>query len=306
MKEIAIVKKGLDVAKHVGRRLGAHSPAIFLVSGLALIGTGVGFTVKKTLDVAPEIEKIREETKKASDSVKDGETSEKDAKEIAKANLKRYLDLGRHYLVPASLIVTGVGCIIASNRIQHARIVALSAAYDSLLTVYTQYRERVIDSEGKEADRRYLYGEKEIEVEEVKTDKNGKERKTKKTMKVLSNESQSLYHRCFDHVNSREYTDDPLYNFDFLKMQERIANQKFQAYGYLFLDEVYEALGFSLSDGYAKAKMVGWVKGEGDDYVDFGIYSPEKDRPDNNLFVKGYEPCVWLNFNCDGMIIDKI
>ena len=50
--------------------------------------------------------------------------------------------------------------------------------------------------------------------------------------------------------------------------------------------------------------VVGWVLGEGDDYIDFGMFDG------NNMatrdFVNGYERSILLDFNVDGVIYDLI
>ena len=48
--------------------------------------------------------------------------------------------------------------------------------------------------------------------------------------------------------------------------------------------------------------VVGWVlDGEGDNYVDFGLYEAY-----NNRFINGWERSMILDFNVDGVIYDKI
>ena len=53
---------------------------------------------------------------------------------------------------------------------------------------------------------------------------------------------------------------------------------------------------------------VGWIYDEkhpnGDNYVDFGIYNLYKTK--NRDFVNGYERTILLDFNVDGIILDKI
>ena len=75
------------------------------------------------------------------------------------------------------------------------------------------------------------------------------------------------------------------------------------ARGHVFLNEVYDALGIPRSK---EGSVVGWVlNGEGDGYVDFGIFSD----PDNQSlrdFVNGREGSILLDFNVDGVIWDRI
>jgi hypothetical protein len=51
--------------------------------------------------------------------------------------------------------------------------------------------------------------------------------------------------------------------------------------------------------------VVGWLRGAGDSFVDFGLFSQDQ-SPQLRLFVNGGEPSVLLDFNVCGVIYDKI
>lgn len=95
---------------------------------------------------------------------------------------------------------------------------------------------------------------------------------------------------------------DPEYNKMFLKTVEANVNDRLKAQGYLFLNDVYEALGMAKSKA---GQIVGWVYNPenptGDNYVDFDIYSDH-----NQDFVNGIEPDALLDFNVDGCILDTL
>lgn len=78
-----------------------------------------------------------------------------------------------------------------------------------------------------------------------------------------------------------------------------MANDRLHARGHLFLNEVYEALGLPHTQAGA---VVGWVVGNGDNFVDFGLYTGEAARD----FVNGREGSILLDFNVDGIVYDKI
>ena len=109
--------------------------------------------------------------------------------------------------------------------------------------------------------------------------------------------SPSPYGRFFDPFNVN-YSDTPEYNMMFLKTQQQWANDRLQAHGYLFLNEVLEALGF---DRTQAGQIVGWkLNGNGDGYVDFGIHNIFDEN--SRAFVNGKDPVVLLDFNVDGVI----
>ena len=116
--------------------------------------------------------------------------------------------------------------------------------------------------------------------------------------------SVSPYARLFDDT-CVGWTKDPEYNLMFLKDQEKYANQLLKSKGHLFLNEVYDMLGFPRTKAGA---VVGWIYNEeepyGDNCVDFGIYNTAILK--NCDFVNGYSKTVILDFNVDGNIIDWI
>lgn len=98
------------------------------------------------------------------------------------------------------------------------------------------------------------------------------------------------------------WTKDPEQNKYFLLQQLHYANEKLKARGYLFLNDVYEMLGIPRTKA---GQVVGWIYDPnspiGDSYVDFGIFDTR-----NEDFVNGYENSILLDFNVDGMILDRI
>ena len=71
---------------------------------------------------------------------------------------------------------------------------------------------------------------------------------------------------------------------------QNYANDRLRLKGFLFLNEVYQMIGFEESKA---GQIVGWVydknNPEMQDIVDFGIFTS-----DNSRFVNGDERAVWL------------
>ena len=111
----------------------------------------------------------------------------------------------------------------------------------------------------------------------------------------------SQYARVFDDT-CIGWTKSSEKNLLYLRHQCHYCNDLLKAKGRLYLNEVYDVLGIPRTEaGHA----VGWIYNEeeptGDNYVDFGIYT-ERGRH----FVNGYENSILLDFNVDGVIIDKL
>lgn len=92
------------------------------------------------------------------------------------------------------------------------------------------------------------------------------------------------------------------YANDILKSRYKVTDTGERIRGHLFLNEVYDMLGLSRTKA---GQVIGWIYDEknpvGDNFVKFGIY--EKHNMD---FVNGYKDTALLDFNVDGLILDKI
>lgn len=91
-------------------------------------------------------------------------------------------------------------------------------------------------------------------------------------------------------------------------MVQNQMNDKLKARGHVFLNEVYDALGFDRSEA---GRLVGWVWNKdntameaGDGYIDFSIFDGSDYA--KRAFVNGDERFILLDFNIDGMIYDLI
>lgn len=113
---------------------------------------------------------------------------------------------------------------------------------------------------------------------------------------VPPTEVESDYSRIFDESNVN-WERNPEYNPLFLKNARNYFNDLLQARGHVFLNEVYDRLGF---DRTQEGAIVGWLAdGEGDNYIEIDI----KELNEVTTVVK---PVYVLDFNVDGVIWNKI
>lgn len=115
-------------------------------------------------------------------------------------------------------------------------------------------------------------------------------------MSKSSTSTYSTFDREFNSSNVN-WTPTTEYTVIFLRAQQNYANDLLKSRGHLFLNEVYDMLGFSrVSDG----QLLGWIY-EGDaTVVDFGIFDQTTLKP-----LESSDP-ITLHFNVQGMIYDKI
>lgn len=291
----------------LGFSLKKKSPEIFLVFGIVGgIVAGVE-ACKQTTKLEPIIDKAKNDIADIHErhATEDEEKypEEEYRKDLSKVYLHAGTDIVKLYGPCVALEAASIGCIIASHNTMRKRNLSLAAAYAAVDKSFKEYRKRVAEKFGEDAERKIRYNVKEIEVEENSKDENGNEKKTKRKIEVADEnlEDISPYAKFFDESCSA-WQKDPEFNLMFLKQKQHYANDLLRARGHLFLNDVYKML--DIPETIA-GQTVGWVYNEdnpiGDNYVDFGIYNQKSGAA--RRFVNGIERNILLDFNVDGNIL---
>lgn len=314
MNKIQMFKVGFTrVVGRSGLLLKKYSPEILTGVGIVGIVASTVMSCKATLKAEEILEEAKIKVdgihiaKKAVDDgvISDEKYSDKDYK---KDLLVTYIQTGvsfiKLYGPSATLGVLSIGCILGAHGIMRKRNLALVAAYKAVEQSFSDYRKRVVDELGTEKDRQFRYGTTKIEVTDMAyTDENGVEHPAK-TVEVEVG-LPSMYAKYYDKTCT-QWTPDANYNLYYLKCQQDFMNDSLNAKGHVFLNEVYDVLGIPRTQ---PGSVVGWVKGFGDDYIDFGIHDlavDEEIEEDRRDFVNGYKNTILLDFNVSGVIYDKI
>lgn len=293
-----------------GFQIKKHSPEILLVAGVVGTVASAVMACKATIKAKEIVDKSKEDIAiihdcMANETLKEnGEYSdEQGKKDLTIAYTNTAVDLAKVYGPSVILGTLSIASILTSNNILRGRNVALAAAYATVDKSYKEYRGRVREKYGDEADKELTFDIKAKEVEKTVVDEKGKEKKVKETVLDSNSNAHSPYAKVFDELNDN-WENDSEYNTMFLRKTERWANDYLKSHGYLFLNDVYKALGFQPTRA---GQVVGWIYDPinpvGDNYVSFGI----DNLYDNGvrLFVNGNESAVWLDFNVDGDILNN-
>lgn len=303
-----------------------HSPEILIVSGIVGTVTSTILACKATTKVSDIIEESKEQVETVhtvAERVNNGEaimcsdgsmyTNNDVNKDLTIIYAQTAIKIAKLYAPSVVLGGLSLAAIVASNSILRKRNIALAAAYTTIDKSFKAYRKRVAERFGDEIEKEIRHNVKAIKVEETIVDENGKEKKVKKTIKVADPSPYSAYAKVFDEAN-KNWEKDPDYNHMFIKQVESYCNDLLKSRynpitnkpGYLYLNEVYDMLGFEPTQA---GQVVGWTYDPdypiGDNYVDFGlydIYSHPYDADRKAAFVNGYERNVILDFNVDGDI----
>lgn len=252
---------------------------------------------RATLRLEVTIEKIQEGKEIAKVHHMNGGSDSDLNKDLALVYFQGATALLKLYGPTITLGAASIAAIVGGQGILKRRNVALAAAYKAIETGFMEYRRRVIEEFGEEKDFQYRHGIFQEKIE----DANGK----KKTVLTRDASVVAPYSKWFAEGETDEWKPDIFYNLAFLRAQEHIFNQLLQARGHVFLNEVYDTLGFPRSTA---GQAVGWLveNSDGDDYISFGIYDGQDGKNSKSFVHGGPDNAVLLDFNVDGPIMTKI
>lgn len=291
---------GKKAAPKVGKMMytaKTYSPEIFLGVGIAA-GVTAGIMLARAhkeaeYDVMENHLEIAH-TREVIDETGDYSAAEK-ASTMTPLYGKLLLAYIRVYGPSILLASTSVYLILASHGVMKARNEALVAAVKVLDEGFKQYRRRVVDEFGADADERLYFGaDKQTVVTKEEID--GKTKKVSKDTNVIAEKvSPMVYSRVFERGVSTEFSDNREVNRYFINSNISYLNSKLQLQGWVLLNDVYKALGIEASP---EGAVVGWTLDGGDGYIDAGMDLPINQNQGDNRFH--------LNFNVDGVMYQKI
>lgn len=314
--------KATQVLSKTAFKLKKASPTIMVV-GAAIGGvTAAVLACKATLkaqDILAEHKTSVEKIHEAKDKVDSGEIelsegeiyTEKDMKDdITKQYLKTGLKLAKVYAPAVGLGAASLGCMFGSHHIMTKRNATLTAAYIALEQTFNSYKNRVTDRFGERVQHELEQNIKAVEVETKKADENGVEEVIKE-YKDVAEQADDSCSLIFDETVDTWQRDADL-NRNYLLLMESAANKRLRTQGHLFLNEVLSMIGTHGGQSLRTptGQIVGWIYDPNNtslhNHVDFGITNYVPNNEALNSFIRGEERSVKLNFNCDGIIIDKI
>lgn len=280
-----------------------HSPVLLFGTGaVAMVGSTI-LACNATLkvgDLLDEAELTRAKVKEAKNIVDSGEISktytDKDVENDYRIiKVQTALKIAKLYVPAIGLGLAGAAALTGSHIILTNRNTAVMAAYAALDRGFKEYQQRVRDSFGDDVERKIRRAGEDVEYTNRETNE-------KVTYPVATLKGDySIYARLWDATTSSSYQKQPEYNLAFLTAKQNYLNDRLKVRGHVLLNDAYDELGLNRTK---EGCVVGWVKGNGDNYIDFGIFGGDGGAVLD--FVTGVEGGIWLDFNVDGVVYDLI
>ena len=307
MKNLEIVNKITFAAHKAFFKVKKHSPEILITAGVIGTVASAVMACKATTKLSDILEDSKEQINQVhnfleDDRISESQYSKEDSnKDLAIIYAQTGIKLVKLYAPAVALGALSITGIVASNNILRKRNIALAAAYTTVDKTFKRYRNNVIDRFGEKIDKELRYGIKAREIEEIVVDDDGNEKTVKKTVEAADPVSMySDYAKIYD-AGCNGWTKDAEFNLMFLRHTQAQANDILKRRGYLFLNEVYDMLGFQRTKA---GQVMGWIYDEenpvGDNFVDFGIYNTDIEKARD--FVNGIERVIILDFNVTNIL----
>lgn len=220
------------------------------------------------------------------------------ASDVKIIRIKTAVEVAKIYAPAAIIGILSIAALTKSHHIMRDRNAQLAAAFATVSEAMNEYRKRVADEFGEEKERELYHG-----VKMESTTETGKDGSIKKVNKKTAAGS-SPYSRLMGPSNAN-FCKDPWMTLTFIRCQEKFANERLQAQGFLTLNDLYDALGFDRSP---EGMVVGWVFDKfgnnelnGDNHIDLGVWD-DKNLDKFHDFMVGNEGQILIDFNVDGNI----
>lgn len=303
-------KIGNVITSKVGRqglKAQKHSPTIMFAAGVVGVVGTVVLSSRATLKLNDVMDAHEDNIDAFAGAIGSelstgGYYTEKDRdSDTRKQYARTTVELVKLYAPAVILGTVSIGLLTGSHVVLQRRNEALTAAFAGCYTAFNEYRERVRKELGDEKDLHFRYGTEDKEI--YSEGKKGEP--IVEIKKIVSGGADgSMYAKFFGPENPN-FQPNAETNIAFLKMHERYLNQRLQAVGHVFLNEVYDALAM---DRTPEGQVVGWLKENHPDEVSpisFGLWDDE--RMDRFMdFLSGREDHILLDFNVDGPVFRNI
>lgn len=284
-------------------KLRKRSPEILIVCGIVGSVAAIVSACKATTKIdgileerQAQIDKVEEWKAKGDEELYSEEDAGRDKLII---NLQTAGKIAKMYAPAIALEAVSIGALLTSHNIMARRNLALGASYAAIKKAFDEYRDRVTDKFGSEVDKQMRYGGHQEKIKTKITDEDGKDKIVSEGVTVIDDPKEDSCLRYF--TKSNPYWDsDPEYVRLFLKNRQDDANDKLRNHGYLVINDVFQALGFTTT----KAGMIsGWIKNgkKGDGYVEFDVTKVKIPNEFGKL-----EDAFAIDFNIDGVIYNDL
>lgn len=277
-----------------------HLPKLLVGAGVITGGASLVTAIRATLKAQPAIEEMKTDVSDIHLQLDDAQQNQEDTTKLKKDLTNVYLhfakDMARAYWPTVLLASVSATCFISSHGIMASRNMALATAFAACEQEFNEYRNRVRDQVGVDAER-LLYCDGTVIDEKEAVDS-----ETGETHKVQTIKCNIPIHSALFDSSNPNYENNQDYNLMFIQIQEQFINDKLRTQGFVFENDCRKILGIPLTEA---GQRCGWIYDpNGPTHpISFGIV--DYNLPLNDL-KNITDTGIYLEFNTQGDIMDKV
>ena len=292
----------MSIIHKVARIISKHAPTLLTIAGTAgVIGTAV-VSSKATLTYKDQIQEeldVIEHGPYLTSAVPE-EYSEED---FRKDRIKCYAIIAgktaKHYAPAVAIGAASIACFWWSHNIQSRRIAGLAAAYAAVNESYKKYKKAIRDHIGEDI----VDKAEKVMFENATSSDDWVDISDSGEFSESVIPDYSPYSRFIDENSSIWDSSSDITELN-IRSQLNYMNDILRTRGYVFLSDVYDALGIPRTPA---SQVVGWLwnKGDGDHYISFGNIEEHRIQFYDESRRKTIAVYL-LDFNVDGEIVNDI
>lgn len=277
-----------------------NSPKIKFLCGVAMFGVTLYSMHKSTLKAQDIIKKREEDLADIEEAIKGVENGEIEASDYTEkdvrsdrriVNVQFGLRMGKNYALTATSAMITILLFHGAVADYRNLFVAVSAAHNALQMKYKDkmrfYKEKLGEEKFNEMENGFKADvTKKAQSTGLKRPEDREEERRRRFP----------YARWFDELHG-SWTEDPELNKMWLLGKQNILDVRLQTKGHLFLNDMYEELGYPPTDA---GRVMGIIRDNPDgsiNHVDFGLFNIHDQAA--RWFVNGLEPIFLIDFNVD-------
>lgn len=278
---------GISIVKHALWLGEKYAPEILTYGGLAVMVGGTVFACKQTPKAVSIVEDTKaqlvvikateEEAAKNNRQVNHNGTmisySEQDyKKDIVIAHVNNVKKLVKNYAVPGLMLIGGTAMVLGGHGILRKRNAVAIATLSSVMEGFNKYRSNVIQELGESADKHFRFGKGTPDVVETVDAETGEvtEEKTSTDGFAEFPDDDPRFFMFSKETAPDYYKGNLLMDLSQLRTFQNHANDILRIDGNITVNQIRKMCGVKpidegMDNGYV-------VDGNGDGYVDFGIF----------------------------------
>lgn len=296
-------------------------PEILTTLGIGLMGGAVVTAIVKTPAAHAKYLQHKEKIEELKSVIDPDVPADLVAKDIRKERVKMVGDIVKAYWPTALCMTASAAAVISADGIHCKREAILAGQLGTAIAGLKEVADRIEQKYGKEEADKLVYGTKEVEEIETKTNKKtGKTTEITKIREVIDPDtSAKSYLYCIDETSpffpkQTTYTVEEscalnaMVYSNLLEIQKYFDNELQLVSGHVLMNDILKKL--KLTQIYGKTTSqdwIGWFFNTKDanpkyhNHISFGL-----DDPINERFRAGLERCVYIRLTPDGSIFQEL